>query len=106
MMLDPFKPGGERVGFFEHETHFVGGWEAAPGGSDGAVFCGGRRDAANKLSGDHPGSKFRNKIVGPIEQNAQQPCGGINIHITLVYNVVYWCGIVKEIAYRRPLTAS
>jgi hypothetical protein len=25
MMLGPFEPGGGRVGFFEHETHF-GGW--------------------------------------------------------------------------------
>ncbi len=72
MVLDPFEPDGGGVGFFEHKTHFRGGREAAPGGPDGAVFCGGRRDAANKLSGDHPGSKFRNKIVDLIEQNAQR----------------------------------
>ena len=82
MVLDPFEPDGGRVGFFKHETHFWDDRKAASGGSDGAVFCGGRRDAANKLGGGHPGSKFRNKIVDSIEQNAQEPCCGINIHIT------------------------
>jgi hypothetical protein len=95
MMLNPFEPGGGRVGFFEHETHFRGDLEAASGGSDGAVFRGGRRDAANELGGDHPGSKFRHKIVDPIEQNAQEPCGRINIHITIEYNVLLFCMIVK-----------
>ena len=88
MVLDPFEPDGGRVGFLEHKTHFGGGREAAPGGSYGAVFCGGRRDAANKLGGDHPGSKFRNKIVDSIEQNAQESCGGINIHITVMHDVI------------------
>jgi hypothetical protein len=95
MMLNPFEPGGGRVGFFEHETHFRGDLEAASGGSDGAVFRGGRRDAANELGGDHPGSKFRHKIVDPIEQNAQEPCGRINIHITIGYNVILFCMNVK-----------
>jgi hypothetical protein len=94
MVFDPFEPDGGRVGFLEHKTHFGDGREAARGGSDGAVFCGGRRDAANKLSGDHPGSKFRNKIIDPIEQNAQEPCGGINIHITGEDNVLF-SAIVK-----------
>ena len=69
--------------------------------SDGAVFCGGHRDAANKLGGDHPGSKFRNKIVDPIEQNAQEPCGRINIHITIEYNVILMCMIVNAEIFQR-----
>ena len=95
MVLGSFEPDGGRVGFFEHETHFGDDREAASDGSDSAIFCGGRRDAANQLGGDHPGSKFRNKIVDPIEQNAQEPCGGINIHITMEYNVILFCMIVN-----------
>jgi hypothetical protein len=88
LALDSFEPHGGRVGFFEHETHFRVDPEAAPGGSDGAVFCGGRGDAPDQLRGDHPGSKFRNEIVDLIEENAEETGGGINIHITMEYNVI------------------
>jgi hypothetical protein len=88
MAFEPFEPDGGRVGFFEHETHFGIHPKVPPGRSDGAVFCRGRRDTVNQLSGDHSGSKFRNKIVNPIEQSAQEPCGEIDIHITVVYDVI------------------
>jgi hypothetical protein len=88
MVLDPFVAGDGRVGFFEDKTHFGDGREAAPGRSDGAVFCGGHRDAPDKLGGDHSGSKFRNKIVDPIEKSAQETCCRINIQITIEYNVI------------------
>jgi hypothetical protein len=88
LVLDSLKPQAGMVGFFEHETHFGNGLEAAPGGSDCAIFCGGRRDAPNQLSGDHPGSKFRNKIVDLIEQSAHETSGRIYVHITIVHDVM------------------
>jgi hypothetical protein len=63
MVLDPFVAGDGRVGFFEDKTHFGDGREAAPGRSDGAVFCGGHRDAPDnkgvKLSIKKSFSVFR-----------------------------------------------
>ncbi len=58
------------VGFFEHQTHFGGDPGAAPGALDCPIFCGGSRDAPDKLSRDHSDSKFRNKIIDQIEQSA------------------------------------
>jgi hypothetical protein len=111
MVLDPFKPDGGRVGFFEDKTHFGVHPKAPPGGSDGAIFCGGGRDTANKLGGDHSGSKLQNEIVNPIEQSAQEPCGKINNHITIMYDVIWLEVIVKEksfgaqhLAFGDPLT--
>jgi len=41
------------VGFFEHQTHFRGDADAAPGTLNRPVFCGRRRDAADELGRDH-----------------------------------------------------
>lgn len=101
LVLDPIVAHSGMVVFFEDKTHFGGDWGAAPVGFYGAVFCGGRRDAPNKLGSDHPGSKFRNKIVDPIEQSAHETCCRIYIHITTEYNVILFSWIVNAEIVRR-----
>jgi hypothetical protein len=105
LVLDPLEPKAGMVGFFEHETHFWGELETAPVRAYRAVFCGGRRDAPDQLSGGHLGLKFRNEIIDEIEQSAQETCCGINTHITIEYNVILFGLIVNaEIVPRSKRT--
>jgi hypothetical protein len=107
LALEPFLPRSGMVVFFEDKTHFWGQWGTAPVGFNCAIFCGGRRDVPNQLGGDRPGSEFRNKIVNPIEQSAEEACCRMNIHITSEDNVILNSSIVNiKIGWRWAFEAS